>query len=66
MRVLYLQTVTGYFNLLTAQGAVIAALKAAAARVAAGTGIPVDRLQAKTVYTQRQIERIRAEGAAAG
>ena len=75
VRVLYLQTVTAYFNLLTAQGAVaaahqaetsaLAALKAAAARVAAGTGIPVDRLQAKTVYTQRQIERIRAEGEAA-
>lgn len=75
VRVLYLQTVTGYFNLLTAQGAVtaareveasaLAALRAATARVEAGTGIPVDRLQAKTVHTQRQIERIRAEGAAA-
>jgi outer membrane protein len=32
--------------------------------VAAGTAIPVDRLQAKTVYSQRQIERIRAEGEA--
>ncbi|MBU1225141.1 MAG: TolC family protein [Gammaproteobacteria bacterium] len=75
VRLLYLQTVTAYFNLLTAQGAVTAALEAeasalealnaAAARVAAGTGIPVDRLQAKTVHTQRQIERIRAEGEAA-
>jgi outer membrane protein len=75
VRDLYLQTVTAYFNLLTAQAAVVAAneveasalaaLKAAAARVGAGTGIPADRLQAKTVYTQRQIERIRAEGAAA-
>ena len=75
VRVLYLQTVTAYFNLLTAQGAVAAAreteasaleaLKAAAARVEVGTGIPVDRLQAKTAYTQRQIERIRAEGEAA-
>jgi outer membrane protein TolC len=75
VRLLYLQTVTAYFNLLTAQGAVTAAreaeasaleaLNAAAARVAAGTGIPVDRLQAKTVHTQRQIERIRAEGEAA-
>jgi len=33
--------------------------------VAVGTAIPFDRLQAKTVYTQRQIERIRAEGEAA-
>jgi outer membrane protein TolC len=75
VRLLYLQTVTAYFNLLTAQGAVTAALEAeasalealnaAAARVAAGTSIPVDRLQAKTVHTQRQIERIRAEGEAA-
>lgn len=75
VRDLYLQTVTAYFNLLTAQAAVVAAreveasalaaLQAAAARVAAGTGIPADRLQAKTIYTQRQIERIRAEGAAA-
>ncbi len=75
VRDLYLQTVTAYFNLLTAQAAVVAAseveasalsaLKAAAARVAAGTGIPADRLQAKTIYTQRQIERIRAEGTAA-
>ncbi len=74
VRQLYLQTVTAYFNLLTGQGAVaaareaeasaLAALKAAAARVAAGTAIPADRLQAKTVYTQRQIERIRAEGEA--
>jgi len=72
VRVLYLQTVTAYFNLLTAQGSVTAAreaeasaleaFKAASARVAAGTGIPVDRLQAKTVHTQRQIERIRIEG----
>lgn len=30
-----------------------------------GTAIPLDRLQAKTVHTQRQIERIRAEGEAA-
>lgn len=75
VRVLYLQTVTAYFNLETAHGAVaaareaeasaLAALKAAAARVAAGSGIPVDRLQAKTVHAQRQIERIRAEGEAA-
>lgn len=75
VRVLYLQTVTAYFSLATAQGAVLAAreaeasaleaLKAATARVEAGTGIPVDRLQAKTVHTQRQIERIRAEGEAA-
>lgn len=75
VRVLYLQTVTAYFNLETAYGAVaaareaeasaLAALKAAAARVAAGSGIPADRLQAKTVYAQRQIERIRAEGEAA-
>ena len=75
VRVLYLQTVTAYFSLATAQGAVAAAreteasaleaLKAASARVEAGTGIPVDRLQAKTVYTQREIERIRAEGEAA-
>jgi outer membrane protein len=74
VRDLYLQTVTAYFNLLTAQAAIVsareveasalAALQAAAARVAAGTGIPADRLQAKTIYTQRQIERIRAEGAA--
>lgn len=75
VRVLYLQTVTTYFNSLTAQAAIVAAneaeasalaaLRAAAARVEAGTGIPADRLQAKTVYTQRQIERIRAEGVAA-
>ena len=75
VRVLYLQTVTAYFSLLTAQGVVVAAreteasaleaLKAASARVAVGTGIPVDRLQAKTVYTQREIERIRAEGESA-
>ena len=75
VRVLYLQTVTAYFNLLTAQAAItaareveasaLAAFKAADARVGAGTAIPVDRLQAKTLYTQRQIERIRAEGAAA-
>jgi len=75
VRDLYLQTVTAYFNLLTAQAAVVAAreveasalaaLKAATARVEAGTAIPADRLQAKTIYTQRQIERIRAEGAAA-
>lgn len=72
VRVLYLQTVAAYFNLLTAQGAVVvareaeasalAALKAAVARIEAGTGIPLDRLQARTVYSQRQIERIRAEG----
>jgi outer membrane protein TolC len=75
VRVVYLQTVTAYFNLLTAQAAIVAAndteasalaaLKAAAARVEVGSGIPADRLQAKTVYTQRQIERIRAEGLAA-
>jgi outer membrane protein len=51
VRVLYLQTVAAYFNLLTAQAAI--------------TAIPVDHLQAKTLYTQRQIERIRAEGTAA-
>ncbi len=75
VRTLYLQTVTAYFNLLTAQAAVqvaheveasaLAALKASEARVASGSAIPVDRLQAKTVHTQRQIERIRAEGTAA-
>jgi outer membrane protein TolC len=75
VRNLYLQTVTAYFNLLTAQAAIVAAreveasalaaLQAAAARVAAGPGLPADRLQAKTIYSQRQIERIRAEGAAA-
>ena len=75
VRDLYLQTVTTYFNLLTARAAIVAAndaeasalaaLRAATARVGAGTAIPADRLQAKTVYTQRQIERIRAEGAAA-
>lgn len=75
VRVLYLQTVTAYFNVLTAQAAItaareveasaLAAFKAADARVGAGTAIPVDRLQAKTQFTQRQIERIRAEGAAA-
>jgi len=75
VRVLYLQTVTAYFNLLTAQAAItaarevetsaLAAFKAADARVGAGTAIPVDRLQAKTQFTQRQIERIRAEGVAA-
>ncbi len=75
VRDLYLQTVTAYFNLLTAQAAVVAAreveasalaaFKAADARVGAGTSIPVDRLQSKTQYTQRQIERIRAEGTAA-
>jgi outer membrane protein len=75
VRLVYLQTVSTYFSLLTSQGAVTAAgeaeasaleaLKAASARVAAGTGIPVDRLQAKTAHTQRQIERIRAEGEAA-
>ncbi len=75
VRQLYLQTVTAYFNLLTARGAVtvareaeasaLAALKAATARVGAGTAIPFDRLQARTVYAQRQIERIRAEGQAA-
>ena len=75
VRIVYLQTVTAYLNLLTAQAAIVAAndteasalaaLKAAAARVEAGSGIPVDRLQAKTVFTQRQIERIRAEGLAA-
>lgn len=75
VRLLYLQTVTAYFNLLTAQGAVAAAreteasaleaLKAATVRVEVGTAIPLDRLQAKTVHTQRQIERIRAEGEAA-
>jgi outer membrane protein TolC len=68
----YLQTVSTYFSLLAAQGSAAAAreteasaleaLNAAAARVEAGTAIPVDRLQAKTFYTQRQIERIRAEG----
>lgn len=72
VRVLFLQTVTAYFSLATAQGAVVAsreaetsafeALKAATSRVEAGVGIPVDRLQAKTAYTQREIERIRAEG----
>ena len=75
VRTVYLQTVTAYFNLLAAQGAVaaareaetsaLAAFKAASARVEAGTAIPVDRLQAKTVYTQRQIDRVRAEGLAA-
>jgi len=74
VRIVYLQTVTAYFNLLTAQAAIVAAneteasalaaLRAAAARVEVGTAIPADRLQAKTVHTQRQIERIRAEGAA--
>lgn len=72
VRTLYLQTVSAYFSLLTAQGAVAAAreaevaaleaLKAASARVAAGSAIPADRLQAKTAYAQRQIERIRSEG----
>jgi outer membrane protein TolC len=72
VRLLYLQTVGTYFSLLAAQGSAAAAreteasaleaLNAASARVAAGTAIPVDRLQAKTFYTQRQIERIRAEG----
>lgn len=71
-RTLYLQTVGAYFSLATAQGAVgaareaeaaaLEALKAATARVEAGAGIPVDRLQAKTVHAQRQIERVRAEG----
>lgn len=71
-RDVFLQTVAGYFSVLTAQGAVTAAiqteaaaleaLKAASARVAAGSAIPVDRLQAKTVHAQRQIDRIRAEG----
>ncbi|HQT31725.1 MAG TPA: TolC family protein [Thiobacillus sp.] len=75
VRVLYLQTVTAYFNLQAAQAAVIAAreveasalaaFKAADARVEVGTAIPVDRLQAKTLHTQRQIERIRTEGLAA-
>lgn len=75
VRIVYLQTVTAYFNLLTAQAAIVAAndteasalaaLKAAAARVEVGSGIPADRLQAKTVHTQRQIERIRADGLAA-
>ena len=72
VRVVFLQTVAAWFNVLTAQGAVAAAnqaeaaaleaLKAATARVAAGTAIPADRLQAKTVHAQRQIERIRSEG----
>ena len=75
VRLLYLQTVTAYFDLLTAQGAAAAAreaeasaleaLNAASARVAVGTAIPLDRLQAKTVHTQREIERIRADGEAA-
>ncbi|WP_324780233.1 TolC family protein [Thiobacillus sedimenti] len=75
VRQVYLQTVSAYFGLLTAQGAVavareaeasaLAAFEAASARVAAGTAIPFDRLQAKTVYAQRQIDRIRAEAAAA-
>lgn len=72
VRTLYLQTVGAYFSLATAKGAVVAAreaeaaaleaLKAATARVEAGTGIPLDRLQARTAHTQRQIERVRAEG----
>jgi outer membrane protein TolC len=75
VRLLVLQTVTAYFNVLTAQAAVAAAneveasaraaFDAASARVAAGSAIPLDRLQARTAYTQRQIERIRAEGTAA-
>ncbi|MFN3543531.1 MAG: TolC family protein [Thiobacillus sp.] len=75
VRTLYLQTVSTYFSLATAQGAVVAAreaevaaleaLKAATARVEAGTGIPLDRLQARTAHAQRQIERVRAEGEAA-
>lgn len=75
VRTLYLQTVSTYFSLVTAQGAVVAAreaegaaleaLRAATARVEAGTGIPLDRLQARTAHAQRQIERVRAEGEAA-
>ncbi len=72
VRSVYLQTVAAWFSVLTAEGGVVAArqteaaaletLKAVTARVAAGSAIPADRLQAQTVYAQRQIERIRAEG----
>ena len=40
-------------------------VKAADARVKSGAAVPADRLQAQTAYSQRRLERIRAEGVAA-
>lgn len=75
VRDLFREAVAAYYQLVIARGAVAAAreseraaeetLKAAAARVEAGTAVPAERLQAQTAYSQRRLERIRAEGEAA-
>lgn len=75
VRDLFRDAVTAYYRLVIARGAVLAAreseaaaqetVKAAEARVKAGVAVPADRLQAQTAYSQRRLERIRAEGEAA-
>lgn len=75
VRDLFRNAVSAYYRLIIARGAVQAALeseaaahetvKAAEARVKAGAAVPAERLQAQTAYSQRRLERIRAEGEAA-
>jgi outer membrane protein TolC len=75
VRDLFRQAVAAYYQLVIARGAVDAAreselaaeetLRAAAARVKAGTAVPAERLQAQTALSQRRLERIRSEGEAA-
>ena len=68
----FLSAVQAYYNLFATRAAVdsaaeaersaLASLKAAAARYEAGTGIPADRLQAQTAYSQAVLNRIQAAG----
>ncbi len=75
VRDLFRDAVSAYYRLVIARGAVMAAreseaaaletVKASEARVKAGAAVPADRMQAQTAYSQRRLERIRAEGEAA-
>lgn len=75
VRDLFRDAVAAYYQLVIARGAVAAArdselaaletVRAAEARVKAGAAVPAERLQAQTAYSQRRLERIRAEGEAA-
>lgn len=49
---------------ITAEKSAEASLLAAETRYRVGTGTPADRLQAKTAYSQAQLNRIKAEGEA--
>lgn len=75
VRDLFRDAVSAYYQLVIARGAAEAAresekaaeetVRAVEARVKAGAAVPADRLQAQTAYSQRRLERIRAEGEAA-